>query len=121
VLSLSSNVTDGTLTLPPHSDYHWAEFLKAVVGILGFVVNKNEGLITSGGLELLMRQVHACFVLGVCCFVSTGCLQTIHLIYLCLFQSEAYLPSPQAINECVVSVRSCILFSVVLIWCLAEV
>lgn len=43
----------------PCPDYHWPELWKALIGLLDFLVNKLDSLLTTGGVEQLIQEV--CF------------------------------------------------------------
>jgi len=49
VLSLCSRQLD--------AEYHWREFWSAVIGLLNFLSTKVDSLVTTGGLEELLREV----------------------------------------------------------------
>ncbi|KZT02439.1 DUF1741-domain-containing protein [Laetiporus sulphureus 93-53] len=66
-------------------EYHWQELWKALVGLLDFLANKLDSLITTGGIEQLVHE-------------------TLLLIDLALCRSSGYLPTPAAIHELVYEV-----------------
>ena len=39
------------------ADYHWPELWKALIGLLDFLVNKLDSLLTTGGVEQLIQEV----------------------------------------------------------------
>jgi hypothetical protein len=41
------------------TEYDWAELWRAVVGLLSFLSNKLDSLITTGGVEKLAQEVSA--------------------------------------------------------------
>jgi len=43
--------------LRPTTEYDWTELWRAVVGLLGFLSNKLDSLITTGGVETLAKEV----------------------------------------------------------------
>jgi hypothetical protein len=48
------------------ADHEWGELWRAVVGLLGFLSNKLDSLMTTGGVEKLAQEVSAprqCFLL----------------------------------------------------------
>jgi len=46
-----------TCASPFPIEYEWREFWSAVIGLLGFLSNKLDSLVTTGGVEHLSQQV----------------------------------------------------------------
>ncbi|KIK70706.1 hypothetical protein GYMLUDRAFT_65921 [Collybiopsis luxurians FD-317 M1] len=61
-------------------EYEWREFWSAILGLLRFLAAKLDSLYTTGGVEKLVHE-------------------TILLLDLCLTESSAFLPSPQALHQ----------------------
>ncbi|KAF9814518.1 hypothetical protein IEO21_05069 [Rhodonia placenta] len=73
-------------------EYHWQELWKALIGLLDFLANKVDVLITTGGIEQLIQE-------------------TVLVLDLALCHSSAILPSAQAIHELIYEVvRSAAVF-----------
>jgi len=65
-------------------DYDWKELWRAVVGLLAFVSNKLDSLVTTGGVEKLVQD-------------------TLLMLDFALCKAETFLPTPRAIHEFIVS------------------
>lgn len=61
-------------------EYEWKELWSAILGLLHFLATKLDNLVTTGGVEQLIRE-------------------TIFLLNLCLSKCETFLPTPQAIHD----------------------
>ncbi|KAK0465598.1 uncharacterized protein EV420DRAFT_1515077 [Desarmillaria tabescens] len=61
-------------------EYEWAEFWSAILGLLHFLATKVDNLVTTGGVEQLIRE-------------------TVFLLSLCLSKCETFLPTPQAVHD----------------------
>ncbi|KAI0964018.1 hypothetical protein AcW1_000938 [Taiwanofungus camphoratus] len=73
-------------------EYHWQEIWKALIGLLDFLSNKLDGLITTGRIEQLVQE-------------------TLLVLDLALCHSETILPSSKVIHEFVYEVvRSAVVF-----------
>ncbi|TFY70009.1 hypothetical protein EVJ58_g112 [Rhodofomes roseus] len=66
-------------------EYHWPELWKALIGLLDFLANKLDGLITTGGVEQLIQE-------------------TLMILDLALCHSGAILPNAVAVHELVYEV-----------------
>ncbi|KAH9836940.1 uncharacterized protein C8Q71DRAFT_796412 [Rhodofomes roseus] len=66
-------------------EYHWLELWKALIGLLDFLANKLDGLITTGGVERLIQE-------------------TLMILDLALCHSGAILPNAVAVHELVYEV-----------------
>jgi hypothetical protein len=85
------------------SDYHWKEFWSAILGLLAFLSNKLENLVTTGGVEELVRQVCGLVQLELVGNYLNELYQTISLLDLSLCKAEVFLPRPQSIHAFIVS------------------
>jgi hypothetical protein len=83
-------------------DYHWKEFWSAILGLLAFLSNKLENLVTTGGVEELVRQVCGLVQLELVENYLNELYQTISLLDLALCKAEGFLPA-QSIHEFIVS------------------
>ncbi|KAF9041727.1 hypothetical protein BDZ89DRAFT_1207601 [Hymenopellis radicata] len=61
-------------------EYSWKEFWSALLGLLHFLATKIDSLLTTGGVEQLIRE-------------------TVLLLNLCLSKCEYFLPAPRSIHE----------------------
>ncbi|KAK0233651.1 hypothetical protein IW262DRAFT_1452216 [Armillaria fumosa] len=61
-------------------EYEWKELWSAILGLLHFLATKLDNLVTTGGVEQLIRE-------------------TIFLLNLCLSKCETFLPTPQALHD----------------------
>ncbi|KAJ7597517.1 hypothetical protein C8J56DRAFT_321871 [Mycena floridula] len=63
-------------------EYEWKELFIAILGLLSFITTKLDSLVSTGGIELLLREA-------------------IVLLNLLLAKSEVFLPRPRALHELV--------------------
>ncbi|KAL6310173.1 hypothetical protein BKA93DRAFT_722531 [Sparassis latifolia] len=76
-----------------HLDYLWQDFWRALIGLLDFLANKLDSLITTGGVERLVQE-------------------TLLVLDLALYHSDSILPDPTAVHELVYEVvRSTAVFA----------
>ncbi|PBL00564.1 hypothetical protein ARMGADRAFT_915677 [Armillaria gallica] len=68
------------LRLGKTTEYEWKELWSAILGLLHFLAAKLDNLVTTGGVEQLIRE-------------------TIFLLSLCLSKCETFLPTPQALHD----------------------
>ncbi|KAK0481699.1 hypothetical protein IW261DRAFT_1562992 [Armillaria novae-zelandiae] len=61
-------------------EYEWKELWSAILGLLHFLAAKLDNLVTTGGVEQLIRE-------------------TIFLLSLCLSKCETFLPTPQTLHD----------------------
>ncbi|KAG7452321.1 DUF1741-domain-containing protein [Guyanagaster necrorhizus] len=61
-------------------EYAWKEFWSVILGLLHFLATKLDNLVTTGGVEQLIRE-------------------TISLLSLCLSKCETFLPTPEAVHD----------------------
>jgi len=75
-----------------HLVYGWQDFWRALIGLLDFLANKLDGLITTGGVEQLVEE-------------------TLHVLDIALCSADNILPTPRAIHEMIYEiVRSSAVF-----------
>lgn len=82
------------------TDYHWLQLWKAIIGLLDFLGVKLDELSSITGIEQLLQEV--CCTL---CSISgdSSLAQSLILLDIVSTKAEAFLSSPEAIHEFIVS------------------
>lgn len=89
------------MVLDREIEYHWLQLWKAIIGLLDFLGGKLDELTPTAGIEELLQEV----MLPVLWLVNSGSLlaQSLVLLDFASTKVEAFLSSPEAIHEFIVS------------------